>query len=135
MSHCTRLREVASGSMKAKLAGCAEASGGRGSGRLTQEGRPGLFGSRVGPRVRMVKVRVSARSTVRTWVRVGAKARCMTIGEGCAGQRAQHMTFRPRVGVGAVGRGRVRDGGGVPDKVGAWNKVGSGVMHEVRGRA
>ena len=59
----------------------------------------------------------------------------MTIGEGCAGQRAQHMTFRPRVGVGAVGRGRVKDGGGAPDEVGAWNKVSSGVKYEVRGRA
>ena len=135
MSHCTRLREVARGSMKAKLAGCAEANGGGGSGRFTQEGRPGSFRSRVGLRIRAAKVRVGARSTVRTWAGVGAKVRCMTIGEGCADHRAQHMTFRPRVGVGAVGRGRVRDGGGVPDKFGAWNKVGSGVMHEVRGRA
>ena len=83
----------------------------------------------------MVKVRASVRSTVRTCARVGAKARCMTIEEGCAGQRAPHMTFRPGVGVGAVDRGRVRDRGRAPDEVGAWKKVGSGVPHEVRGRA
>ena len=135
MSHCTRLREVTRGSMKAELAGCAEASGGRGSGRLTQKGRPGPFESRTGLRVRVAKVRVSIRSNVRTWARVGAKARCMTIGERCAGQRAQPMTLRPRIGVRAVGRGRVRDGAGAPDKVGAWNQVSSGALHEVRGRA
>ena len=121
--------------MKAKLAGCAEASGRRGSGQLTQEGRPGPFGSRVGPRVRMVKFRVSARSTVRTWARVGAKARCMARGEGCAGQRTPHRTFHPGVGVGVVHRGRVRDRGRVPHKFGAWTKAGRGVTNEVRDRA
>ena len=85
MSHCARLREVTRGSMKAELAGCAEASGGRGPGRLTQEGRPGPFGSRTGLRVRVAKDRVSVRGNVRTWARVGAKARCMTIGDGYAG--------------------------------------------------
>ena len=135
VSHCTRLREVASGPVKAKFTGRVEENGGGGSGRLNHEGRPGPFGPRVGPRVgSRVKVRVSAKSNVRTWARVGARARCMVRWEGCAGQRTPHRTFHPRTGAGVVDRVRVRGRGRAPDKVGAWAKAGRGVANEVRAR-
>ena len=136
MSHCTRFREVASCPVKAEFTGRVEANGGGGSGRLNHEGRPGPFGPRVGPRVGYrVKVRGSAERNVRTWARVGDRARCTVRWEGCAGQRTPHGTFHLGTGAGVADRGRVRGRGRAPDKVGAWDKAGRGVANEVRARA
>ena len=136
MPQCTRLREVSSGSVKAELAGCTEASGGGGSGWFAhQGGRPGPFGPRFGPRVGVrIRARVSYRNMVKVWDKVGFEARGKARGKGCAGPRTPNRPLRPGVGVGVMNRARIRVGGRVTDRAGARTGAGRVAENEVRVR-